>query len=844
MKKAGFYKTDWFVALIIGLVFAVAALFGAQGLRRAELLAYDAGVRMTNRAPGATANIAIIAIDDPSIREIGRWPWPRGVLADMVELLAAAEARVVGLLIFLTEPQNDPGLVHIRRLRAWIETNPLPRTAQAQSDELGQMLGEAEAELDADTQLARTIPDAHNVYLPMYFELGQPLGKPDAPLPEFVARNRLTTIVTRGGSNGGAAPSLAVTYPLERFGASTAGIGHLNLGRDAAEGVRGDSLVVEHYGDFYPSLALLVAARSLNLGPADIQVELGEGVRAGQLAIRTDGEMQMYTGFYPPVNGESAFATYSFSDVRAGKVAPEVFRNKIVLIGSTAVGVGSLHATPLGAMSGPELTANVVASILNQDFYVRPAWMMWTEIALFVVVVAYLMFGVPRLGALPAAAVSAVLLIALIGGTLYLLAGQKIWLQGITPALLLVTGHVLLTTKRFLLTERQKAEAETDSAQTNRMLGLAFQGQGQLDMALDKFRKLPVDESVLELFYNLALDFERKRQFSKAGNCYDTILRHDPKYRDAAERKQRAIAAEQTVILGGGKKAGPTGTLVLGAAEKPRLGRYEVEKELGHGAMGTVYLGRDPRINRTVAIKTLALTQFEDAELPQVRERFFREAETAGRLSHPNIVTIYDAGEEHDLAFIAMELLEGKDLTHYIRPEKPLPLAWVVGVVAKVADALDYAHRQGVVHRDIKPANIMYNESAKSVKVTDFGIARVAASSRTKTGMVLGTPSYMSPEQIAGKHVDGRSDLFSLGAMLFEMLTAQQPFSGDSLATLMFQITTGAHPDVTALRPDVPACLRAVLDKALAKDPEARYRSGAEFRQVLLECAAGHAGAA
>ncbi len=577
MKKTKFYKADWFAATVITLVFIFAALIGAETLRQAEFAAYDAGVRMTTRDPGATKDIAIIAVDEQSIREIGRWPWPRGVMADMIELLAAAEARIVGGLIFLTEPQNDPGLAHIHKLRAWFDTNPLPRAADPQKQQIIQMLDEAVTDLDADAQLAKVIPTAGNVYLPMFFELGQPLGKPDAPLPDFVTRNRLTTVVANPGA--AAEPSIAITYPLEAFGANTAGIGHLNLGTSVGEGegVRADSLVIEHYGDYYPSLALLIAARSLNLGPADIQVELGEGVRVGQLAIRTNEVMQMYTGFYPPAENGLTFDTYSFSDVRDGKVAPETFKNKIVLIGSTAVGVGTTHSTPLGAMNGPELTANVVASILNQDFYERPSWVSWTEIVLFLAIALYLILGMPRLGAFLAAAISAVVLVILVGGSLYLLAGQKIWLQAMTPALFLLTGHVLLTTKRFLLTERQKVEAETDSAQNNRMLGLAFQGQGQLDMALDKFRRLPMDESVLELFYNLALDFERKRQFSKAGNCYDAITKYDPKYRDTAERKTRAVSAEQTVILGGAHAGGPGGTLVLGTAEKPRLGRYEVE---------------------------------------------------------------------------------------------------------------------------------------------------------------------------------------------------------------------------------------------------------------------------
>jgi serine/threonine-protein kinase len=850
MKKTGFYKKDWFVALLAGLLFMLLVIAGNPTLENLEHYAYDAGVRMTHRSASATENVTIVAIDDASLKAIGRWPWPRSILADMVEQLAQAEAKAVGLLIFLNEPQLDPGLTHIRKLKSHVENTTFPRTAQGLARELSQLIGEAENDLDTDNRLASVLPSAGNVYMPMFFQPGRPLGKPEAALPEFVSRNRLTRIVsTAGGSAAGALSTIAADYPLERFAQNVRGIGHLTLitldgGR---AGVRTANLVAEHYGEYYPSLPLLLAARHLNLGPEDIEVKLGEGVRVGQLDIKTDGQMRMYSGFYPIRNDEkSAFHYYSFADVRGGGLPASVFKNKIVLIGVDATGQGKSYFTPtLPNMSDLELTANFIASILNQDFYVRPDWVKWAEAALFLVILLYLMFALPRLGGKLGALVSLLLLLSLIGAGYYLMVSEKTWLQSVSPGLLLVLGHMLITSKRFFLTERLKVEAETDSAQNNRMLGLSFQSQGQLDMSLDKFRKLPVDESVLELFYNLALDFERKRQFSKAGNCYDHILKHDAGFRDAAARKQRAVAAEQTVILGG-KNVSGGGTLILdNGGQKPTLGRYEVEKELGKGAMGTVYLGRDPRINRIVAIKTLALTQeFEGGELQAVRERFFREAETAGRLSHPNIVTIFDAGEEHDLAYIAMEYLEGKDLTHYLQPGKPLPVEWVVGVIAKVADALDYAHTQGVVHRDIKPANIMYNEATRSVKVTDFGIARITASSRTKTGMVLGTPSYMSPEQLAGKHVDGRSDLFSLGVTLFEMLTGQQPFGGESLAALMYQIANNRHPEVSDLRPDLPACLSPILDKILHKDPDQRYQSGSQFRLALLECVPSATGAA
>ena len=267
------------------------------------------------------------------------------------------------------------------------------------------------------------------------------------------------------------------------------------------------------------------------------------------------------------------------------------------------------------------------------------------------------------------------------------------------------------------------------------------------------------------------------------------------------------------------------------------LGRYQIEKELGKGAMGVVYLGRDPKINRVVAIKTMALSQeFDEDELKDVKERFFREAETAGRLNHPNIVTMYDAGEEHDLAYIAMEFLKGKDLVPFTKPNNLLPLDKAMNIVARVADALDYAHKNNVVHRDVKPANFMYEPDTDTVKVTDFGIARITDSSKTKTGMVLGTPSYMSPEQLSGKKIDGRSDLFSLGVTLYQLACGKLPFEGDSMAQLMFKIANEPQPDIRTVKPDLPDCLVDILNKALVKDADHRYQTGAEMAADIRTC--------
>ena len=459
---------------------------------------------------------------------------------------------------------------------------------------------------------------------------------------------------------------------------------------------------------------------------------------------------------------------------------------------------------------------------------------------MFLLVAAYLIALLPRLKAGMGAICTASLFVILLVAHFVLMGTQLMWIQLMAAVTLLLIGHLALTTKRFLVTESSKARSDVDLAQSHRMLGLGYQGQGQLDMAFDYFRKLPADDSVLDLIYNLALDYERKRQFNKAENAFKYIAEKNPKFKDIAERVGRAKAMSETVILGG---AGghPGGTVILpgGGVEKPMLGRYQVEKELGKGAMGVVYLGKDPKIGRVVAIKTMALSQEFDAdELQDVKDRFFREAETAGRLNHPHIVTIFDAGEEHDLAYIAMEFLKGKDLTPFIKPDVLLPLPKVMSIIARVAEALSYAHTNNVVHRDIKPANIMYELESDTVKVTDFGIARITDSSKTKTGMVLGTPSYMSPEQLSGKKIQGSSDLFSLGVTLYQMTCGYLPFQGDSMAQLMFKIANEPHVDILTRNPALLPCLVEIINKALAKQPEDRYQTGDEFAQVIRACMA------
>lgn len=265
------------------------------------------------------------------------------------------------------------------------------------------------------------------------------------------------------------------------------------------------------------------------------------------------------------------------------------------------------------------------------------------------------------------------------------------------------------------------------------------------------------------------------------------------------------------------------------------LGRYEVIGELGQGAMGVVYKARDPLIDRVVAIKTINLSLAQE-EKEEYEGRFYQEAKAAGRLSHPNIVTIYDVGKSGDVAYIAMEFLEGRELRDILNDEQMIPVREVLDITAQVAMGLAYAHEHDIVHRDVKPSNIMVAQEGH-VKITDFGIARMASSSvHTQTGMVLGSPKYMSPEQVMGRAIDRRSDIFSLGIMLYEMLTGHSPFTGENVNAIMYQTLNAIPPMPGTLNPDVPDMLNFIVAKALAKNVDDRYQSARELAEDLRTC--------
>jgi serine/threonine-protein kinase len=782
---------------LLGLLLLVLSLVDYPPLRRLDLPIYDRLVSL--RPTPRNDQVVLLAIDQQSRQELGEAVGSREVLGHLMEKLAGLGVRQIGLLTPLSFTAG---------------TDPVQQEARETDRALAERLRQARPVLALEALASAAIEAS-----PLPLECSLPLP-PLPATPRELLFNRNNPLAAYRCNQPEPVSLLA---PETVFQKARLPLGHLLFPVDPDGQIRSQLLL-------QPSRERLVAALPLQLAlrfwQADLPAlqlfprELPGVLQAGQLQVAAGRDYRLLLD----ISGrELPFQRYSASALLGGRLDEKHLRDKLVLIGP-ADGFGDRQPLATrGEISTSELTALATASLLTGSQLQRPAWSWQVESLALVYFTILLLLLAPRLG-FRAGLVTLGLflttwLLAAAAGLVFL----GFWLQ-VTPA-------ILLCLIGFSLVRRDIAQREKRfSLQENsRLLALSFQEQGLLDLALEKLLRIPPgDKVVKEMLYNLGLDFERKRMPHKALTAYRHLLQGG-RFRDSRDRLRQLERHDQTVVLDAG---GDAPLSLDGPGEKPTLGRYRIEKELGQGAMGTVYLGSDPKINRQVAIKTLSYRQIDPDQLAQVKARFFREAEAAGRLNHPQIVTIYDVGEENDLAYLAMELLDGRDLSYYCQTKNLLPVARVIGLLAQVARAIDYAHRQGVVHRDLKPANIIVVKDWQ-VKVVDFGVARVVSSSRTETGVILGTPSYMSPEQIAGKQVDGRSDLFSLGVVMYELLSGVKPFQGDSLTALMYNISNCNYRPLNEINPRIPKGCQAILGRLLLKGTGRRYRSAAVLAEEL-----------
>jgi eukaryotic-like serine/threonine-protein kinase len=652
--------------------------------------------------------------------------------------------------------------------------------------------------------------------------------------------------------------------PSAATAANARALAHVALATDRDRVLRTDTAALRVGDHLLPSMGLAIAAAMQGIESPGIKLDSRGLMSLGEKRVQLSDQLRWQPTLYPLI-GKQAIKQVSYWQVLAGEVDPASLHGKTVvvgIVGSTATpGVAATSInTPLGVDMAPvHIIASTASSLRMNHVYRHPGWAIAIEFLLAIGILALAATILPTMSISVASITSGLLLTALVLIEVSVLNLSGVWLKLALPALAGVGAVLGLSSKVLVKRVRKQRAPGADGVESLRMLGLTFQGQGQLDLAYETFRRCPNDTQSMDLMYLLGQDYERRRQFNKAGEVYAHVASVDTHYKDIVQRRDRMKRADIAQSAAAAPVVKPTARSAPAAASntsssnkepptipvpvaraanaKQTLGRYEIERELGKGAMGIVYLGRDPKINRVVAIKAIALAEeFADDDLADARARFFREAEMAGRLNHPGIVTVYDAGEDHGLAYIAMEYLRGEHLSHYAEPIHLLPVARVLSLAARVADALDYAHKQNVVHRDIKPANIMFNKDTDEMKLTDFGIARLTDTSRTKTGIVLGTPSFMSPEQLEGRPLDGRSDLFGLGITLYQLLTGQLPFRADSMTRLMQKIATEEHIPLRSLRPELPEMAEQIVARSLAKSAVDRYQTGAEMAVALRTC--------
>ena len=816
------------------LVLAVAGLFIIGSYFHAfQIPEHKVYALFSKALPAGTvsSSVAVVAIDNAAIKGIGSWPWPRDRIAAIVDRLRRFGVRAIGITLPLSESQTPQALAD------------LIDSASGSGRKLSGTLKKWATQLDSDGDLARAIGRQGRVVLAAGYTTGEPhlfTGTTgDAPGLDALkpARTQKASLLAFLNAPPGA-PGAVARLPLTAFVDAAAGTGLIPDPRSNVS-TSAMPLAVRSGDQAYPGFITLLSALARRTPVETITVMPGYGVRIADKTTIVAPDLGYRA--LPLKSGESAerVPVISVAKLWAADFPGNALKNKTVLIGLTRPDL-----TPfVRGTGGVELPAVVwaahsVASLIEQSHVRMPGVFYGLQRALILVLAIALLLMPRRWHGRVGWIVTGVVGLAMLNTELVVMITNQLWLPLAVPSLFLLTLQAVLFARRTSIIgvgmqQKELAEVRRDYAAT-------LKNQGRLDDAFTQYRKSPRHQGLLEPLYELGLAYESRRQFAKAVAVFAYAAQIKPTFRDIRGRLKRLkkVEAELGVKpLVGGAPGNKTVILNDSGIENPMLGHYRLEREIGRGAMAVVYLATDEKLGRKVAVKALSLTnEFQGEALQEVQERFRREGEAAARLNHPNIITIYETGEDHDLEYIVMDYAEGESLEDYTDPDDLLTVWEVLDVGVQVADALDYAHERQVVHRDVKPSNIIYDRETGMAKVTDFGIACLTDSSRTRTGTVLGTPSYMSPEQAAGKKLDGRSDLFSLGVTLYQLLTGRLPFVGDSFANLIYRITTQKHPTIKKVRPSLNATISRIINRTLQKDPDQRYDNGAELSEALQRC--------
>ncbi len=819
------------VALGLAVVFAGMALSSMQWARRVDRAIFD-WTPVDATSENADVEIVLVRIDPSTISPGALRPGERTLLARGIDRIRSGNPRVIGLTLMVTDRLDAVGFSEMDRL-ADLFRETLLKTSGETGAIFYRELIRSRTRIDADRLLVGSIRQAGNVVLPIGVDRFREENLEAPPFPDAIRRHVIPEPEPPSASSVSINRKGAIRLPFPELLEAAASLGFVQIQTDSDGTVRRFSLLHGLDHAWLPAYPLTLAAAYLQLPVQGVSFGKRNDLSLGELRLPVSKNGTVLFRVRPDAD---VFSVVSFDELIGDRISAGMFENRMVLVGLSPSRSFSNSEAPIETWKDvPAVMARATSALLRGEVFREPSWAGGVEVAI-VLVIGLLGVGFRHLRSLALCTICLLAAASLISMSIFMLRLWHEWIAvGFPVVQALVYGIVVASVAPFE-TRSMPDHLVGRPQENNRMLGVVYQRKGQLDKAFEIFRRISVDEHLKELLYNLALDYEQHHQPHKAAVVLDYIADYDPGFRDIASRRKHLLHVGETVVIDEGLKVIETPNLSEIVPERkhpPTIGRYEIIREIGKGAMGVVYLGMDPRIRRLTSIKTFRFPENADSKMIERHKTlFFQEAASAGALSHPNIVTVYDAGEDGNLAYIAMEYLDGTSLNAFTRTENLLPVATIVAYAADVADALAYAHQKRVIHQDIKPANIMLLKTGE-IKVTDFGIAQMMAASQHPSRMIMGTPSYMSPEQFSGKAVDGRSDIFSLGVSLFHLLTGMLPFTGGSLQELLRRIVQEPHPDPKRLRPQIPNPLVQILNKALEKDPSLRYADAAQMAEHL-----------
>ena len=754
----------------------------------------DVMFKLRGKIDTPPADIIIVAIDDTSVDHVGKWPWQRDLLAKLIFAISQGSPKVLGLDIFLPE------------------------------------------QIDEDTSgrtdfLAKEINAAGNVIVPIYFSLSD-VGIPPAPAPGHIMKSSVGDPRDLRKVASSLIYAKQIHYPSHALVEASYGFGHINIDHGADGLVRREPLLINYDGYLYPSFGLRVASRYLKINPTQIRPKGEGGLVVGNTIIPTDKRQRMHLNYRGP---NLSFKRVSATEVLTGEVDPKTFTKKIVLVGLTSTESKTWVKVPaFGQINEVERIATVTQNIIHRHFlrHLSPFW----NVLILILIGTFCALVLPNVSLTYRMVILLVFLFVVFNLSYILFSSFGTLTKPIYPILELLFFLIAVPAIKLKALGRKKAEEERVE------MGSA-KGELHTHPGSEQAKKEPSEREVDASIQTVS----KKPVHEKTEQTYSETT--EPRGGDGGEKEESPPSSSATTIVSSDQVVAFSKTLIFPTSsdesstlplvgESPsfsQFGRYKIIQFLGKGGIGTVYKGLDPVLDRLIALKIIKLNfALSPAEISEFKERLIGEAKVGDKFSHPNIVTIYDVGEEGGLHYIAMEYLSGYTLEDFIKKKGELNYRIVAKIIMQTCDALSHAHHHGIVHRDIKPANIMLLEDFH-VKVMDFGIARLEAGSLTQSNITLGTPYYFSPEQLEGKPTDKRSDIFSLGVVIYELLTGRKPFQGGTVSSLVYRILNHNPPPPSTINEKTPLVFDRIVVKAMAKVPEERYQDAEEISKILKE---------